>query len=307
MKKTALAIMAAGLGSRFVGGIKQLAPVGPNGEIIMDYSVHDALEAGFDKIVFIIRKDLEKDFKEVIGKRMEKYADVSYVYQELDALPEGFEKPEERVKPWGTGQAIMCCKGTIQEPFAVINADDYYGKDAFQKVHDYLIQEHTPDDICMIGFELKNTLSEHGGVTRGICEKDANGNLAAIHETYHIMKTETGAGSLQEDGSMKPVDMDSLVSMNMWGLQPEFFDVLEKGFVAFLEEGITENLKKEYLLPAKINALLQAGEVKVSVVSTDSHWFGVTFQEDKESVIEEIANLIKKGVYKADLWSDQSK
>ena len=307
MKKTTLAIMAAGLGSRFTGGIKQLAPVGPNGEIIMDYSVHDALEAGFDKIVFIIRKDLEKAFKESIGNRMEKYAEVSYVFQELDALPEGFEKPEGRTKPWGTGQAIMCCKGTIQEPFAVINADDYYGKDAFKKVHEYLVQEHTPNDICMIGFVLKNTLSEHGGVTRGICEKDENGNLIAIHETYQIMKSENGVGSLQEDGTMKPVDMESLVSMNMWGLQPEFLAVLENGCISFLERGITEDLRKEYLLPRKIDELLQAGEVNVSVVGTDSHWFGVTFQEDKESVIKEIAALVEQGVYKADLWSDRSK
>ena len=237
MKKTALVIMAAGIGSRFGKGIKQLEPVGPNGEIIMDYSIHDALEAGFNKVVFIIRKDLEKDFKEVIGNRISKITEVEYAFQELDDLPAGFAKPEGRTKPWGTGQAVLACKGLVKEPFAVINADDYYGKDPFVKLHDYLVQEHDVDEvmpISMAGFVLGNTLSDNGGVTRGVCVVDENGNLTGVNETKNIVKTAEGAGVEKEDGTVDPIDKNSLVSMNMWGLQPEFIDLLEKGFVEFL-------------------------------------------------------------------------
>lgn len=305
MKKTTLAIMAAGMGSRFGKGIKQLAPVGPNGEIIMDYSIHDALEAGFDRIVFIIRKDLERDFREVIGNRIEKIADVAYVFQELDDLPEGFEKPEGRTKPWGTGQAVLCCKGIIKEPFAVINADDYYGKEPFVKLHDYLVKEHPAEDgkadICMAGFILKNTLSENGGVTRGICSLDPEGSLAGIEETFHIVKTADGAGCEQDDGTVKPVDPESLVSMNMWGFQPEFLDVLEKGFVSFLQEIPEGDLKKEYLLPSKVDQLLHEKMAQVAVLKTNSQWFGVTYQEDREAVVKAIQNLIDQGVYGSSL------
>lgn len=304
MKKTTLVIMAAGMGSRFGKGIKQLAPVGPSGEIIMDYSIHDALEAGFNKIVFIIRKDLEKDFREVIGKRIEKIADVAYAFQELDDLPEGFVKPEDRTKPWGTGQAVLCCKGIVNEPFAVINADDYYGKDPFVKLHDYLIQDHAVEngveDVCMAGFVLKNTLSDNGGVTRGICSLDENQNLVGIQETYNIVKTPEGAGSETEDG-IRPVDVESLVSMNMWGFQPEFMDVLEEGFVSFLKEIPEGNLKQEYLLPIKVDQLLQDGKAKVSVLRTESQWFGVTYQEDREAVVKEIQKLVEQGVYSSNL------
>lgn len=231
--------MAAGIGSRFGKGIKQLEPVGPNGEIIMDYSIHDALEAGFNKIVFIIRRDLEKDFKEIIGNRIEKIAEVAYAYQELGDLPEGFTCPQERTKPWGTGQAVLACKGIVNEPFAVINADDYYGKDPFVKLHDYLVQEHPAQNgvqqISMAGFVLGNTLSDNGGVTRGICSTDADGRLLGITETSNIVKTGTGAAVRTEEGDT-PVDTDSLVSMNMWGLQPEFIDILEEKFIEFLRE-----------------------------------------------------------------------
>ena len=205
MKKTALVIMAAGIGSRFGKGIKQLEPVGPNGEIIMDYSIHDALEAGFNKVVFIIRKDLEKDFKEVIGNRISKITEVEYAFQELDDLPAGFAKPEGRTKPWGTGQAVLACKGLVKEPFAVINADDYYGKDPFVKLHDYLVQEHDVDEvmpISMAGFVLGNTLSDNGGVTRGVCVVDENGNLTGVNETKNIVKTAEGAGVEKEDGTV---------------------------------------------------------------------------------------------------------
>lgn len=300
MKKTTLAIMAAGIGSRFGKGIKQLAPVGPNGEIIMDYSIYDALEAGFDRIVFIIRKDLEKDFREVIGKRIEKIADVTYVYQELEDLPKGFMKPEGRTKPWGTGQAVLCCKDVIHEPFAVINADDYYGKDPFVKLHDYLVQEHPQkdgkEDICMAGFVLKNTLSENGGVTRGICKLDHNKKLSGIQETFHIVKTPEGAG-VETDTGIEPLDPESLVSMNMWGFQPEFLSVLEEGFVSFLQGITAGDLKKEYLLPSKVDQMLKADKAEVTVLKTHSHWFGVTYQEDRESVVKEIQKLIDQGVY----------
>ncbi|MDY4671208.1 MAG: sugar phosphate nucleotidyltransferase [Oliverpabstia sp.] len=304
MKKTTLVIMAAGMGSRFGKGIKQLAPVGPSGEIIMDYSIHDALEAGFNKIVFIIRKDLEKEFREIIGNRIEKLTEVSYVFQELDDLPTGFEKPAERTKPWGTGQAVLCCKGVVKEPFAVINADDYYGKDPFVKIHDYLVEEHETQkntaDICMAGFVLKNTLSDNGGVTRGICHLDADGKLNGIQETFHIVKTPEGAGS-ETDTGIIPVDMESLVSMNMWGFQPEFLDTLEEGFVSFLNEVPEGDLKKEYLLPTKVDQLLKEGKATVTVLPTDSQWFGVTYQEDRAAVVEEIRKLVEQGVYKADL------
>ena len=304
MKKTTLAIMAAGIGSRFGKGIKQLAPVGPSGEIIMDYSIHDALEAGFDKIVFIIRKDLEKDFREVIGKRIEKIADVAYVFQELDDLPEGFEKPAERTKPWGTGQAVLCCKDVIHEPFAVINADDYYGKDPFIKLHDYLVQDHSQtdgkEDICMAGFILKNTLSENGGVTRGICKVEDD-KLSGIQETFHIVKTQDGAG-VETDEGIEPVNPESLVSMNMWGFQPEFLSVLEKGFVSFLKEVPEGDLKKEYLLPTKVDQMLKDNKANVTVLKTDSQWFGVTYQEDREAVVKEIQKLIDQGVYHANLY-----
>ena len=300
MKKTTLAIMAAGIGSRFGKGIKQLAPVGPNGEIIMDYSIYDALEAGFDRIVFIIRKDLEKDFREVIGKRIEKIADVTYVYQELEDLPKGFMKPEGRTKPWGPGQAVLCCKDVIHEPFAVINADDYYGKDPFVKLHDYLVQEHPQkdgkEDICMAGFVLKNTLSENGGVTRGICKLDHNKKLSGIQETFHIVKTPEGAG-VETDTGIEPLDPESLVSMNMWGFQPEFLSVLEEGFVSFLQGITAGDLKKEYLLPSKVDQMLKADKAEVTVLKTHSHWFGVTYQEDRESVVKEIQKLIDQGVY----------
>lgn len=305
MKKTTLVIMAAGIGSRFGKGIKQLEPVGPNGEIIMDYSIHDALEAGFNKIVFIIRRDLEKDFKEIIGNRIEKIAEVAYAYQELGDLPEGFTCPQERTKPWGTGQAVLACKGIVNEPFAVINADDYYGKDPFVKLHDYLVQEHPAQNgvqqISMAGFVLGNTLSDNGGVTRGICSTDADGRLLGITETSNIVKTNTGAAVRTEEGDI-PVNTDSLVSMNMWGLQPEFIDILEEKFIEFLS-GLSEgDFKKEYLLPTIIDSLMKSGRAQVAVLRTDSNWFGVTYQEDKLSVVEKFRELIAEGVYKEKLF-----
>lgn len=304
--KTTLVIMAAGIGSRFGQGIKQLAAVGPGGQIIMDYSIHDAIEAGFNKIVFIIRRDIENDFREIIGNRIEalcaqKNVEVAYTFQALDNLPAGVQLPEGRKKPWGTGQAVLTCKGVVKEPFAVINADDYYGKEAFRIVHDFL-QDYTPEHpekYCMAGFILKNTLSDNGGVTRGICMTDENGYLTAVDETSNIIKTPAGA---QADGRV--LDAESYVSMNFWGLTPEFIDKLEEGFVDFFRSIEGKELKAEYLLPIYIDELLKKGEVSVKVLETRDKWFGVTYQEDKQTVIDAIHALVETGVYTPALFDD---
>lgn len=299
MGKATLVIMAAGIGSRFGGGIKQLEPVGPNGEIIMDYSIYDAMEAGFDKVVFVIRKDLEKDFKEVIGNRIEKKVSVNYAYQEIGNIPKRFSgKFPDRTKPWGTGQAILCCKDVVNEPFLVINADDYYGKEAYQEAYRYLTDQKEREGLhaCMVGFVLKNTLSENGGVTRGICKVDDNRMLADIEETHNIVKTSDGAEVRGEDSARK-IDVESEVSMNMWGLTPDFLDVLETGFDAFLDELEENEQKKEYLLPTIIGGLLKEGRIQVEVLQSTDRWFGVTYKEDKEDVTREIRKLIESGAY----------
>ena len=297
MKKTALVIMAAGIGSRFGKGIKQLAPVGPNGEIIMDYSIHDALEAGFNKVVFIIRKDLEEEFRRVIGERIEKITEVEYAFQALEDLPAGFEKPADRTKPWGTGQAVLAAKNVIDTPFIVINADDYYGKEGFKAVHEYLVNG---GKSCMAGFVLKNTLSDNGGVTRGICKMDENGNLTEVVETKNIVKTVAGA---EADGVS--VDVNSLVSMNMWGLTPGFLDVLENGFKEFFDKEVPSNpLKAEYLIPVFIGELLEQGKMSVKVLKTNDTWYGMTYHEDVASVKDSFRKMQENGVYKADLFSD---
>ena len=295
MQKTALVIMAAGIGSRFGKGIKQLEPVGPNGEIIMDYSIHDALEAGFNKVVFIIRKDLEKEFRKVIGERIEKITEVEYAFQELDDLPEGFTRPQNRTKPWGTGQAVLAAKKVLDEPFVVINADDYYGKEGFKAVHEYLVNG---GKSCMAGFVLKNTLSDNGGVTRGICKMDEQNNLTEVVETKNIVKTADGA---EADG--KVIDVDSLVSMNMWGLTSEFLDVLEEGFKEFFEKEVPGNpLKAEYLIPICIGELLEQGKMSVKVLKTNDTWYGMTYHEDVAAVKDSFKKMLADGVYKADLF-----
>lgn len=306
MKKTALVIMAAGIGSRFGGGIKQLEPVGPGGEIIMDYSIHDALEAGFDRIVFVIRHDLEKDFREVIGDRIEKIAPVSYAFQELDDIPSGFTVPQDRKKPWGTGQAVLSVRDIVNEPFLVINADDYYGKEVFQKIHDYMTGDMDENalvyDICMGGFILANTLSDNGGVTRGVCEVGEDEILRAVRETYNIIKTADGLTASDKEGNPVTVREDQHVSMNMWGLTPAFIKELERGFPEFLS-GLKEgDLKSEYLLPTIIDQMIKDGRARVKVLETRDHWFGVTYKEDKEGVAESIRALISQGVYPEKLF-----
>lgn len=300
MRDMTLVIMAAGIGSRFGAGIKQLEPVGPNGEIIMDYSIRDAIHAGFNKIVIILRRDLEKDFREVIGQRIEKLVRVEYVFQELDDLPDGCTLPHGRTKPWGTGQAILCCRGVVNEPFAVINADDYYGREAFAKIHDYLENSCCFDGLyhfCMAGFILKNTLSEYGGVTRGICYIDSNNHLTGIEETRNIIRTESGAAILSEDGTQTSIPADTHVSMNMWGLTPDFIDYLADGFKEFLAAVPEGNLTAEYLLPTIIDGLLQKKQAEVTLLETHDVWFGVTYREDKEFVVNSIKALIAKGLY----------
>ena len=306
--KTSLVIMAAGIGSRFGGGIKQLEPVGMHGEIIMDYSIHDAIEAGFNKIIFIIRKDIEEAFREVIGERIEAICkqlnvEIDYAFQAIDDLPKGVKLPKDRTKPWGTGQAVLACKGLIKEPFAVINADDYYGKESFFKLHDFL-EEYTPEkptDFCAAGFILKNTLSENGGVTRGVCQVNENGYLTGIDETKNIVKVGNKAAVQKEDGQ-EPIDENSHVSMNMWGLTPGFVEELEKGFPEFLA-GLKEgDVKSEYLLPTIIDQMIHDGRARVKLLETHDCWFGVTYREDKESVTESIRALIREGVYPEKLF-----
>lgn len=306
MKKTALVIMAAGIGSRFGGGIKQLEPVGPNGEIIMDYSIHDALEAGFDRIVFVIRHDLEDDFREVIGDRIEKIAPVSYAFQELDDIPAGFTVPEGRKKPWGTGQAVLSVRDIVNEPFLVINADDYYGKEVFKKIHDYMVSEMdenaTVYDVCMGGFILTNTLSDNGGVTRGVCEVGEDGVLKRVTETYNIVKTPDGLSATDKEGKPVTVREEQHVSMNMWGLTPAFIRELERGFPVFLQNLKEGDIKSEYLLPTIIDQMIKDGRVRVKVLETQDHWFGVTYKEDKAGVAESIRALISQGVYPEKLF-----
>lgn len=304
MKETTLVILAAGIGSRFGGGIKQLAPVGPSGEIIMDYSIYDALKAGFNKIVFIIRKDIEEDFRRIIGDRISEIADVSYAFQDLSALPDGFSVPDGRTKLWGTGQALLCCKGVIDTPFAVINADDYYGKEAFVKVHDYLVEEHPASDcmeFCMAGFHLGNTLSENGGVTRGVCSVDDAQHLTKVTETKNIVKTPEGAAVQGEDGSLTPLEASCPVSMNMWGFSTEIFDVLEHGFAEFLGN-LADPMKGEYLIPTVVDQLIRSGRANVTVLESKDKWFGVTYKEDKPLVVESFKALIDAGVYKERLF-----
>ncbi|WP_066712066.1 nucleotidyltransferase family protein [Clostridium sp. Marseille-P299] len=308
MNKTALVIMAAGIGSRYGGGIKQLEHVGPSGEIIMDYSIYDAIQAGFDKVVFIIRRDLEKDFKEIIGNRIEKQIEVEYVYQELDALPNGFTKPEERVKPWGTGQAVLCCKDVIKEPFAVINADDYYGKEAFVKVHDYLANADVSSNdknYCMAGFVLGNTLSDNGIVTRGVCKVDDNQFLTSVEETFAIEREGDVAVGKNGAGEKVTLDLNSSVSMNMWGFTPNFLNELETGFVEFLKGISAEEIKAEYLLPEVVGKMLREERATVKVLKTNDKWFGVTYKEDKELVVNSINSLVAEGKYPAKLFQDK--
>lgn len=298
--ETTLLIMAAGIGSRFGGGIKQLEPVDGGRHIIMDYSIHDAIEAGFNHVVFVIRKDIEAEFREVIGDRIAavcaaKGVTVDYAFQDLHDIPGQF--PEGRTKPWGTGQAVLAAKQVLKTPFVVINADDYYGKEGLQALHGHLV---SGGGDCMAGFVLRNTLSDNGGVTRGICKMDEKSCLTQVTETKNILKTAAGA---QADGV--ELDLDSLVSMNMWGLTLDFLQVLEQGFAEFFEKEVPANpLKAEYLIPTFIGELLSQNKISVKVLKTNDAWYGMTYKEDVPAVKESFARMLAEGIYQADLFSD---
>lgn len=300
MSKPTLVILAAGMGSRY-GGLKQIDPVDEQGHIIMDFSIYDAMEAGFEKVVFIIKKANEEVFKESIGNRVSEKIQVEYVYQELDKIPEGFAVPEGREKPFGTGHAILCCKDVLDGPFAVINADDYYGKHAYQQIYEYLMT-HQDDEkyrYMMVGYSLKNTLTEHGHVARGICLTDEHGYLKEIEERTHIEKRGEGAAFSEDGGkSWTEVSLDSVVSMNIWGFSKSLLKELETGFVEFLKNELPKNpLKAEYYLPVAVDNLLKEGKASVRVLNSQDKWFGVTYKEDKKMVVESIGRLKEQGLY----------
>ena len=306
MKKPVLVVMAAGMGSRY-GGLKQIDPVDKEGHIIMDFSIFDAVKAGFEKVVFIIKKENEQDFRAAIGDRLSEKIKVCYVFQELTNLPEGYVIPERRVKPWGTGHAIMSCMGEIDGPFVVINADDFYGSHAFQVAYDYLTTHQDEEGIyryMMVGYRLENTLTDNGHVARGVCEMDAQGYLADIHERTHIEKRGNGAAYTEDEGkTWIPISGDATVSMNMWGFSESILGELQSRFSAFLEENLEKNpLKCEYFLPFVVDELLKEGRATVAVEKSQDKWFGVTYKEDKPMVMAAIQNLKDQGVYPAHLW-----
>lgn len=307
MSGPTLIVMAAGIGTRY-GGLKQIDPVGPNGEIILDYSAYDALRAGFKKIVFVIRRDLEDAFREKVGRNLEHRTEVAYVFQEITHLPDGFSVPEGRVKPWGTGHAVMVCKGAVSTPFAVINADDYYGCSAFGSIGDYLRTATDHDglyDYCMVGYHIRNTVSEHGSVARGICEVSEDGYLTDLRERTKIVQFPDGI-RYTEDGE-KWVDLapEAIASMNMWGFTPGFLGELESSFPGFLRDSKDNILKAEYFLPEVVGNLAKQGKARVRVLPTDEKWYGVTYQEDRPLIQEAMKRLIAAGVYPEKLWDGE--
>ena len=306
-KKPVLVVMAAGMGSRY-GGLKQIDPIDQYGNIIMDFSIHDAVEAGFEKVIFIIKKAIEKDFKETVGQRMERHVQVEYVYQELDKIPAGFEVPTDRVKPWGTGHALLCCKDLIDGPFAVINADDYYGKSAFKAIYNQLSKQEDDDkyQYAMVGYKLYNTLTENGHVARGVCSVDASSKLTDIVERTRIEKKGDGAAFTEDDGqTWTELPEETLVSMNLWGFTASYLEELDKRFAKFLEENLPINpLKCEYFIPFVVDELLKEGKAEVTVLKSIDKWYGVTYKEDKEMVVKAIQGLKDEGKYSEKLWED---
>lgn len=277
-KDTTLVVMAAGMGSRF-GGLKQIEPIGPDGEVILDFSVYDAVKAGFNKVVFIIRKDIEKDFREITKRKIEKIVDTEYVFQDMDKLPDGFSVPYGRTKPWGTGHAVYCAEEKVNEPFALINADDYYGQSSFKILNDQLVSD---DGLCMVGFHLGNTLTENGTVARGVCDVDG-GILKGITEHTAIDKN-------------SGIPLDTTVSMNMWGLNPSVFEHLNADFVSFLN-GMTNPLKDEFFIPYVIDNMIHRNGATVKVLKTSEKWYGVTYKDDKQLVVDAMKKLIDGGYY----------
>jgi len=299
--KPTLFVLAAGMGSRY-GGLKQLDGVGPSGETIMDYSIYDAVHAGFGKLVFVIRKSFEKDFREKIVKKYEHKIPVELVFQDLDNLPAGFSVPEGREKPWGTNHAVMMGKDVIHEPFAVINADDFYGRESYKVLSDYLSKlDNTRNQYCMIGYRVGNTLSESGTVARGICETDAEGNLTGVVERTQVMRIDGEVKYKDENDQWISIPDNTPVSMNMWGFTPDYFEHSEKYFVEFLKKNI-QNPKAEFFIPLVVNELIVNNTAKVKVLDTPSKWFGVTYAEDRPGVVAKLQQLVDDGVYPSPLW-----
>jgi len=303
MNQPTLVIMAAGMGSRF-GGPKQITPVDPQGHIIIDFSLFDAWRAGFRKVVFIIKREMEADFREVIGDRMEQYFEVTYVYQDGERLPEGYSVPEGRTKPWGTGHAVACCKGAVDGPFAVINADDFYGPSAFSTIYDYLAANEDESAYAMVGYRLRNTVTEHGSVARGVCQVE-NGKLTNITERTKIYKRGEDAAFTEDDGqTFTDLPGSTIVSMNLWGFSAGLIDQLWARFGAFLDKNLPVNpLKCEYFLPFVVDEQIRDGSASVSVLPCEETWYGVTYREDLASVQNAIADMKAKGIYKEDLWA----
>ena len=307
MKKPVLVIMATGMGSRY-GGLKQIDPVDEEGHIIMDFSIYDAKRAGFEKVVFIIKRENEDDFKEAVGRRIEKVMEVAYVFQELSNIPDGFEIPQGRIKPWGTAHAVLSAIDEIDGPFAVINADDYYGRHAFQAIYDYLTT-HEDDEkyrYTMVGYRLKNTVTDNGHVARGVCGLNADKELVNVTERTRIEKRNGGIEYSENDGkTWTKIDGDTLVSMNMWGFTHSILEEIRDGFPAFLESGLKENpLKCEYFLPAVVSTLLEEGRATVKVLESEDKWYGVTYKEDKPVVVAAVQELKDKGLYPQRLWEE---
>ena len=305
-KERTLVVLAAGLGTRFAGGVKQLQHAGPSGEVIMEYSIHDALEAGFNRVLFIIRHDIQELFDEMIGNRIRESCarrgvEVLCAYQEKENLPGGYQCPPERVKPWGTGHALLSCKGMLHGGFVVLNADDYYGKDSFRQAYAFLdsLEEGSQGTYGLVGFQLGNTLSEHGGVTRGLCRTE-DGWLTHILETKNVIKTETGARA-EIMGTPTDLDASIPVSMNMWGFTPDVLDKLEKRFLAFLEEKRTVP-KSEFLIPVEMGEMLKTADARIRVLPTTSQWFGMTYAEDMPGVRQAFAEMTEQGLYPSPLF-----
>lgn len=308
MNKPVLVIMAAGMGSRY-GGLKQIDPVDNEGHIIMDFSMYDAKKAGFEKVVFIIKRENEKDFRERVGDRISKFMEVSYVFQEIDNIPEGYAVPEGRTKPWGTGHAILSCIDEINSSFAVINADDYYGAEAFKLIYDYLAS-HEDDEkyrYTMVGYKLCNTVTDNGHVARGICDMNERGELVAIHERTRIEKRDGGIAYTEDEGNTWiPVPEEAIVSMNMWGFSNSILKELEERFPSFLDKGLEENPKKcEYFLPEIVSELLEEDKATVAVLASVDKWYGMTYKEDKPIVAAAIQKLKDEGKYPKHLWEDK--
>ena len=308
MASLTLVVMAAGIGSRY-GGLKQIDPVGPSGEVVLDYSVYDALRAGFDRVVFIIRKDIEAAFRETIGRRIERAAETAYVFQSLDQVPPGFELPADRKKPWGTGQAILACRDAVTTPFLAVNADDYYGRTAFAAMADFLRHGPVPGPVPefgMVGYRLENTLSEHGTVARGVCEGTADGYLVGIRELLKIKRFPDGIKHTENDADWTALDPASWTSMNCWGFTPALFGELDRRFPVFLEKNAGKILKAEFLIPEVVGELIRESRARVRILPTKERWFGVTYPEDRPLFKAAILELVEAGVYPRDLWAGRA-